>query len=217
MHVFWFVHSIAIKRPKLAWRFLMCSQGCEIKTETWVTVFNVFTTLWKKDPSLHHRFWRVHNMINRKLHDGFWCVRDILDGNLDHSFLCVENIVKKRPNLVSRFFMCWEHFERRSKFSSHILDWLTISWKKPKLASSFFICSQHWGKKTAKLASWIWMCSKLSEKRPITCIRLFNVLTTFWKKTQICFTIFEVFATLWKKGETCVTVFGVFTTFRKKT
>ena len=184
MHVFWFVHSIAIKRPKLAWRFLMCSQGCEIKTETWVTVFNVFTTLWKNDPSLHHRFWCVHNMINRKLHDGFWCVRDIL---------------KNRWKLGSFFFMCWEHCEKKTESCITVFHVLRTFWEKIQIFITYFRLVNNIVKKTETCIILFYLFTTLREKNSETCILDLDVFKTFWKKTKTCIRVFNVLTKFGKR------------------
>ena len=102
-----------------------------------------------------------------------------------------------------------------------------------KLASHFLMCSQH-SDKRLKLASWFSMCSQRCEEKTNTCIRVFDVFRTLWKKYLVYFTVLQVFTTSSKKrlklasrflmcsqhckemNETCIIVFDVFTTLWKK-
>ena len=147
-------------------RTQFCSTVLDAFTTLWKKEPNLHqhfwcvTTLSNKDRDLNHGFWRIHNIWKKapNLHNRV-CAHNIVnkDRNLHRCYLCVHNIVKKvtddwwvivkklwklwkkRPNLALRFFMCFQHFEKRPKFPSHFFDLFTTLWRKKTKTCIFLL------------------------------------------------------------------------------
>lgn len=99
-HGFWWAHNIVKKDRNLHHCFWWVHNIAKETLKICITVFDMFTTFWKKKAEICITGFDLFTTLWKK-------------GNLRHCFWCVR--CEKRPKILWWFLICWEHCEEKAE------------------------------------------------------------------------------------------------------